>query len=62
MTSNTFIPFSSTIKNNSYASEMVELYNENYLGDDYELRKVEQVLGRRIRVFPQGTLSSITSR
>ena len=35
----------------SYATEMVELYNENYLGEDYELRKVEKILGRRIRVF-----------
>jgi len=35
----------------SYANELVEMYNENYLGDDYELRNVEKILGRRIRIF-----------
>lgn len=37
---------------NTYINEMVEIYNEKYLGDDYELRKVQKILGRRIRVFP----------
>jgi hypothetical protein len=49
-----FVGTSSMNKLNTYTSEMVEVYNENYLGDDYELRKVEKILGRRIRVFPIG--------
>ena len=54
-----FVGTSSMNKLNAYTSEMVELYNENYLGDDYELRKVEQILGRRIRVFPRGRLFQV---
>ncbi|CAI2378704.1 unnamed protein product [Moneuplotes crassus] len=37
--------------NKEYQNEQIELYNEKYLGDDFELRNVEKILGRRIRVF-----------
>ncbi|CAI2378172.1 unnamed protein product [Moneuplotes crassus] len=40
---------------NEYQTEKISLYNNEYLGDGYEYRNVEKILGRRIRVFPENS-------